>query len=83
VCWPDTGIGGFASPDPPITRTAGGGVYFTDKGIEQLAERSGSETVTLGWLSEVMRAFADDNPAFAEAVDRFAAYLLDYDDEAD
>jgi Family of unknown function (DUF6104) len=67
---------------PTAARTLGGGVYFTDKGIEELAERSGSETITLGWLAEAMRAFADDNPAFAEAVDRFAAYLLDYDDSA-
>jgi hypothetical protein len=56
-------------------------VYFTDKGIDSLAERDEDTTVTLGWLAEVMRAFADDNPSLAEAVDRFAAYLLDYDED--
>lgn len=56
-------------------------MYFTDKGIDSLAERDEDTTVTLGWLAEVMRAFADDNPSLAEAVDRFAAYLLDYDED--
>ena len=58
-------------------------VYFTDRGIEELAERRGSETVTLEWLSERLRDFLDENPEFEVPVERFATWLarLDEDDE--
>jgi len=42
-------------------------VYFTDKGIEELAERRGEETVTLGWLAEQLRDFVDLNPEIGRA----------------
>jgi hypothetical protein len=60
-------------------------VYFTDRGIEELAERRGAETVSLAWLAERLRAFVDLNPDFETAVDRLATFLArdDADDDAD
>ena len=34
-------------------------MYFTDRGIEELAERRGSEEISLGWLAERLREFVD------------------------
>jgi hypothetical protein len=34
-------------------------VYFTDRGLEELADRRGEEEVTLAWLAEKMRTFVD------------------------
>jgi hypothetical protein len=58
-------------------------VYFTDRGLEELAERRGEETVSLLWLSERMRQFVDANPEFEVPVERLATWLarLDDDDE--
>ncbi len=59
-------------------------MYFTDRGIEELAERRGEETVTLDWLAERLRDFVDLNPEFEVAVERLATWLarLDEGDEA-
>jgi len=58
-------------------------VYFTDRGIEELAERRGTETVSLSWLAERLRQFVDTNPDFEVPVERLATWLarLDDDDE--
>jgi hypothetical protein len=56
-------------------------VYFTDKGIEELAERRGDDQVTLAWLSERLRDFVDLNPEFETPVDRLATWLARLDDE--
>ena len=58
-------------------------MYFTDRGIEELVERRGGETVTLEWLGEQLRTFVDLNPEFETAVERFATWLArdDEDDE--
>jgi hypothetical protein len=37
-------------------------VYFTDRGLEELAERRSEDQVTLGWLAERLREFIDQNP---------------------
>jgi hypothetical protein len=50
-------------------------MYFTDRGIEELEERRGDESVSLRWLADRMRAFVDANPAFEDAVERLATYL--------
>ena len=50
-------------------------MYFTDRGIEELAERRGEEQVTLGWLAAGLQAFADLHPDFDVPVDRFATWL--------
>ncbi|HEV7823701.1 MAG TPA: DUF6104 family protein [Mycobacteriales bacterium] len=58
-------------------------MYSTDKGIEELGERRGSETVTLGWLADRLRTFVDLNPDFEVPVDRLATWLARADDEDD
>ena len=58
-------------------------MYFTDRGLEELAERRGEETVSLAWLAERMRQFVDAYPDFEVPVERLATWLarLDDDDE--
>ena len=57
-------------------------MYFTDQGIEELADRRGEEQVSLSWLAGRMRDFVDLNPEFETQVDRLATWLarLDEDD---
>lgn len=58
-------------------------MYFTDRGIEELAGRRGDEEVTLAWLADQLQAFVDLNPDFEVPVERLATWLarLDDDDE--
>ncbi|GIG60788.1 MULTISPECIES: DUF6104 family protein [Longispora] len=56
-------------------------MYFTDRGIEELAERRGEETVTLDWLAERMKEFVDINPDFEIPVERLATWLARLDDD--
>lgn len=58
-------------------------MYFTDRGIEELLERRGDETVTFEWLADTMRAFVDANPEFEDAIDRYATWLARPDDDPD
>lgn len=50
-------------------------MYFTDRGLEELAERRGEEQVSLAWLADQMRAFVDLNPDFEVPVERLATWL--------
>ncbi|KWW99412.1 DUF6104 family protein [Carbonactinospora thermoautotrophica] len=56
-------------------------MYFTDRGIEELAERRGEEEVTLAWLADRLRLFVDLNPEFEAPIDRLATWLARLDDE--
>jgi hypothetical protein len=56
-------------------------VYFTDRGLEELAQRRGTETVSLAWLAERMRQFVDANPDFEVPVERLATWLARLDDD--
>jgi hypothetical protein len=56
-------------------------VYFTDRGIEELAERRGDEQVSIAWLADRLQAFVDTHPDFEIAVDRLATWLARADDE--
>lgn len=58
-------------------------MYFTDKGIEELADRRGEDQVSLAWLAERLRDFVDLNPGFEVPVDRLASWLARLDDEDD
>jgi len=58
-------------------------MYFTDRGIEELADRRGEEEVTLAWLAEQMRRFVDDNPDFEIAIERLATWLARSDADED
>ena len=56
-------------------------MYFTDRGIEELASRRGDETVTLAWLAERLSEFVDVHPEFEVEIERFATWLARLDDE--
>ena len=58
-------------------------MYFTDRGIEELADRRGEDQVSMAWLAERLRDFVDLNPGFDVAVDRLASFLARLDDEDD
>ena len=58
-------------------------MYFTDRGLEELAARRGAEQVSLEWLAERMREFVDANPEFEVPVERLATWLARLDDEDD
>ena len=56
-------------------------MYFTDRGIEELAARRGEESVTFAWLAEELRTFVDLNPEFETPIERLATWLARLDDE--
>ncbi|WP_059012199.1 DUF6104 family protein [Streptomyces specialis] len=58
-------------------------MYFTDRGIEELARRRGEEEVTLEWLAEQLRVFVDLHPDFEIPVERLATWLARLDDDDD
>ncbi|GIH11982.1 DUF6104 family protein [Rugosimonospora africana] len=58
-------------------------MYFTDRGIEELAERRGEESVSIEWLAQRLRDFVDLNPDFETPIERFATWLARLDDEDD
>ncbi|GIF49098.1 hypothetical protein DFJ67_3250 [Asanoa ferruginea] len=58
-------------------------MYFTDRGIEELTERRGAETVSLEWVADRLRDFVDDNPEFETPMERFATFLARLDDDED
>ncbi|MBK8459665.1 MAG: DUF6104 family protein [Micropruina sp.] len=58
-------------------------MYFTDRGIEELEDRRGHETVTLAWLAEQLRVFVDLQPDFEVPIERLATWLARLDDEDD
>ncbi len=58
-------------------------MYFTDRGIEELAQRRGEEPVTLDWLANRLRDFVDAHPEHETAVERLATWLARDDDDDD
>ena len=56
-------------------------MYFTDRGIEELAARRGDEDLTFAWLAEQFSIFVDLNPDFEIPVERLATWLARLDDE--
>ncbi len=56
-------------------------MYFTDRGIEELASRRGDEAVSLAWLADRLSEFVDLNPEFEVPVERLATWLARLDDE--
>ena len=58
-------------------------MYFTDRGLEELADRRGHEEFTFEWLADRLRTFVDLNPAFETPVERLASWLARLDDEED
>jgi len=58
-------------------------VYFTNRGIEELAERRGGDEVSLSLLADRLQVFVDAHPDFEVAIDRLATWLARADDEDD
>ena len=58
-------------------------MYFTDRGIEELEQRRGEESVSFGWLAAQLQAFVDINPDFETAIERLATHLARLDDDLD
>lgn len=58
-------------------------MYFTDRGIEELASRRGDEAVSLAWLADRLSEFVDLNPEFEVPIERLATWLARLDDEED
>ncbi len=56
-------------------------MYFTDRGIEELEERRGAESMSFAWLATRLREFVDDHPEAEAQVDRLASWLARLDDE--
>ena len=56
-------------------------MYFTDRGIEELANRRGDDEVSLAWLADRLQEFVDGNPDFEVPVERLATWLARLDDE--
>jgi hypothetical protein len=56
-------------------------MYFTDRGIEELAQRRGEEQVSLAWLAERLKDFVDEHPEFEIPVERVATWLARLDDD--
>lgn len=58
-------------------------MYFTDRGIEELAARRGDEEVSLAWLADRLIEFVDLNPDFETPIERLATWLARVDDDLD
>ena len=58
-------------------------MYFTDRGIEELADRRGEEEVTLEWLADRLREFVDLDPEFEIPVERLATWLARLEEDED
>lgn len=56
-------------------------MYFTDRGIEELADKRGQEQVALGWLAERLRDYVDEHPDAEAVVDQLASWLARLDDD--
>jgi hypothetical protein len=56
-------------------------MYFTDRGLEELADRRGKDQVTLAWLAERLTEFIDLHPEAEASVDRLASWLARLDDD--
>jgi hypothetical protein len=56
-------------------------MYFTDRGIEELAARRGEEDVTLAWVADRLQEFVDQHPEFETPVERLATWLARLDDD--
>jgi hypothetical protein len=56
-------------------------MYFTDRGIEELASRRGDDDVTLAWLADRLVEFVDLNPDFEIPIERLATWLARLEDD--
>jgi hypothetical protein len=55
-------------------------MYYTDRGIEELAARRSGDEVSIDWLADRLQEFVDLNPQFETPVERLASWLARLDD---
>ena len=58
-------------------------MYFTDRGIEELADRRGDEQVSIVWLADRLREFVDEHPDAEATIDGLASWLARLDEDDD
>lgn len=58
-------------------------MYFTDRGIEELARRRAGEQFDIDWLCDRLVEFVDLNPEFEVSVERLATWLARLEDDED
>jgi hypothetical protein len=58
-------------------------MYFTDRGLEELATRRGDEPVTYAALADHLQTFVDLHPQFEVPIERLATWLARLDDADD
>ncbi len=58
-------------------------MYFTDRGIEELAARRGEEEISFAWLADRLVEVVDLHPDFEVPVERLATWLARLDDDDD
>lgn len=56
-------------------------MYATDRGIEELEDRRGDESINVAYLTERLRVFVDLHPEFENAVEKLATWLARDDDD--
>lgn len=56
-------------------------MYFTDRGLEELAARRGEEEVSYAALADRLAHFVDLHPQFEAAVERLASWLARLDED--
>ncbi|MFZ1363255.1 MAG: DUF6104 family protein [Candidatus Nanopelagicales bacterium] len=56
-------------------------MYATDRGIEELEDRRGEESINVAYLTERLRVFVDLHPEFENAVEKLATWLARDDDD--
>ncbi len=58
-------------------------MYFTDRGIEELANRRGEEHISFAALADELRTFVDLNPEFETPIERLATWMARMDEDYD
>ena len=58
-------------------------MYFTDRGIEELTDRRGEESVTVAWLADRLQQFVDEHPDDEAVIERLATWLARLEDDLD
>ncbi len=58
-------------------------MYNSDRGLEELVERRGPETVTFAAVADRMQSFVDLHPDFEAAVEQLAVFLARDDEDWD
>lgn len=56
-------------------------MYFTDRGIEELARRRAEESIDMEALADLLQEFVNLNPDYEVAIERLATWLARLDDE--